>query len=125
MIIGSGIDLVQIDRIQNIITKWNLHFLNKVYTSNEIIYCEHKNNYRFQSYAGYFAAKEALTKAIGTGMQSIKWKEIEIRKDALGKPFIYLSGQAKTIAVKRMISNINLSISHTGKLAIAQVIIEG
>ena len=65
-----------------------------------------------------------MTKAIGTGMQGIKWKEIEIRKDTLGKPFLYLSGQAKSIAVKRMISNINLSISHTRKLAIAQVIIE-
>ena len=76
MILGIGIDIVEIDRIKNIIEKWNFHFLNKVYTLDERKYCEKKINQRFQSYAGYFAAKEACSKALGTGISGIKWKDI-------------------------------------------------
>jgi phosphopantetheine--protein transferase-like protein len=125
MIIGIGIDLVDITRIKVIISKWDVHFLHKIYTSPEIKYCDSKNKNRFQSYAGLFAAKEAFVKALGTGFRYIKWKEIEIKKDNLDKPIICLSGKASEIVSKRRITAINLSISHTKQLAIAQVIIEG
>lgn len=124
MIIGIGVDLVDIARIRAIISKWDVHFLHKIYTSPEIKYCESKNENRFQSYAGLFAAKEAFSKALGTGFCNLKWKEIEIKEDNLGKPIIYLTGKASEIASKRSITKINLSISHTKQLAIAQVIIE-
>ncbi len=124
MIIGTGIDIVDIDRIKKIIKKWDLHFLNKVYTLDEKYYCEQKKDSCFQSFAGYFAAKEAWVKAIGTGMKNIKWKEIEIKKDPLGRPFIKLYGLAMATAISRKISNTHLTISHTKQLAIAQVVIE-
>lgn len=125
MIIGTGIDIIEINRIRSVINKWNLRFLNRVYTSNEIHYCGQKKDSCFQSFAGYFSAKEAWAKAIGTGIYGIRWKEIEIRKDDLGKPYIHLSGQAQKMATKRGITNTNLSISHTRHWAIAQVILEG
>ncbi len=125
MIIGSGIDVIEIDRIRKIIKKWNLHFLNKIYTLNEIHYCKQKKDNCFQSFAGYFAAKEAWAKAIGSGINGIEWKEIEIKKDISGKPYIHLHGRAQKVATKRMVINTNLSISHTRQWAIAHVIIEG
>ena len=125
MIIGTGIDIIEIDRISKAINKWNTRFLNRVYTPNEIHYCRQKDGNCFLSFAGYFSAKEAWAKAIGTGIYGIKWIEIEIKKDNLGKPYIHLSGQAQEIATKRGVTNTNLSISHTRKLVISQVILEG
>ena len=125
MITGIGIDLVDIGRLKQIIIKWEGHFLNRVYTPNEIRYCERRKYSRFQTYAGFFAAKEACAKALGTGIQEgIKWKDIEIRNDNRGKPFICLSGLAQVSASNKKISNIKVSISHSEKLATAQVIME-
>ncbi len=124
MITGSGIDLVNIERLKNVINKWNNHFLRKIYTDQEIKYCEKKKKKRYQSYAGIFAAKEAWVKALGTGFYNIKWKEIEVRKNSLGRPMIHLSDRLLTITKKRKIDRIHLSISHTEELAIAQVIME-
>ncbi len=124
MIIGCGIDLVNIDRIKSIINRWDIRFLEKVYTEQEISYCEKKKNNRYQSYAGFFASKEAWVKALGTGFYNIKWKEIEVRKNSLGRPMIHLSDRLLTITKKRKIDRIHLSISHTEELATAQVIME-
>lgn len=125
MITGIGIDLIEIERIKQVITKWGEHFINKVYTSHEIKYCEEKRYNRFQSYAGLFAAKEACAKALGTGIQDgIKWKDFEIKNDRKGKPAIYLSGLAQIMVHKKKIRNIKVSISHSRTLATAQVIME-
>lgn len=124
MIVGSGIDLANISRIKRIIIKWDRRFLNKIYTANEIGYCEQKSNNRYHSYAGIFAAKEACAKALGTGFRDIKWKDIEVNNDSLGKPIIYLSNDLKNKFIEKEIDNVHLSISHTEKLAIAMVIIE-
>lgn len=125
MIVGVGIDLVEIERIKQIIIKWGEHFLNRVYTLNEIRYCEERRYNRFQTYAGFFAAKEACAKALGTGIrEGIKWKDIEIKNDSRGKPSICLSGLVQIRASSKKISNIKVSISHSKKLATAQVIME-
>jgi phosphopantetheine--protein transferase-like protein len=124
MIVGCGIDLVRISRIKKIIAKWDDCFLKRIYTQIEIDYCESKNERRYQSYAGYFAAKEAWVKAIGTGFREIKWKEIEIRNNNMGKPEIYLSNRLNKITKEKGIINIQLSISHVEGLAVALVIIE-
>jgi holo-[acyl-carrier protein] synthase len=124
MIVGTGIDLVEIVRIKRIIQKFGNRFLNKIYTNNEIIYCEKKNSIRYHSYAGMFAAKEACAKAFGTGFRNIKWKDIEINNNNFGKPNIYLSSALRNNFQKEEIRNINLTISHTNKIAIAMVIIE-
>lgn len=124
MIIGCGIDLVDIERIKKLIKKWNERFLKKIYTDGEISYCEKKNKNKYQSYAGFYAAKEACLKALGTGLRNIKWKEIEVKNDPLGKPLPYLSERILKVTENRKIYHIHLSISHTKELAIAQVIIE-
>ncbi|MDD4362884.1 MAG: holo-ACP synthase [Atribacterota bacterium] len=124
MIAGCGIDIVDVKRIKKIIKKWDTIFLDKFFTRQEIFYCEQKNNNKFQSYAGYFAAKEALVKAFGTGFRYFKFKEIEIQKNNLGKPLIHLSANMEKTYLQNKIVKIHLSISHTAELAIAQVIIE-
>ncbi len=125
MIIGCGIDLVSIDRIKKIINRWESHFLRKVYTEQEIMYCEMKNTNRYQSYAGMFAAKEAYVKALGTGFRQISWKEIEVDRDDQNKPIIRLSERLSRVNNHRNIDSVYVSISHTKKYAVAQVIIEG
>jgi len=125
LIIGCGIDLVKIERIEKIIKKWGDNFIFRVFTSVEREYCEKKKGTKFQSYAGKFAAKEALLKALGLGLREANWKEIEIKNDKLGQPVIDTSGKLKKIASTKGVSKYFISISHTKEYAIAQVILEG
>ena len=125
MIIGCGIDLVKIERIEKIIKKWGDNFVLRIFTSLEKEYCEKKKNNKYQSYAGKFAAKEALLKALGLGLREANWKEIEIKNDELGQPIIDTSGKLKNIASAKGVSKYFISISHSQEYAIAQVILEG
>jgi len=125
LIIGCGIDLVKIERIEKIIKKWGDNFVLRIFTSLEKEYCEKKKNNKYQSYAGKFAAKEALLKALGLGLREANWKEIEIKNDELGQPIIDTSGKLKNIASTKGVSRYFISISHTKEYAIAQVILEG
>lgn len=125
MIIGCGIDLVKIGRIEKIINKWGDNFTSRVFTLLEREYCEKKKSNKYQSYAGRFAAKEALLKSLGLGMRGINWKEIEIENDELGQPIIDMSGKLKKIASEKGVSKYFITISHTKDYAIAQVILEG
>ena len=125
MIIGCGIDLVRIERIEKIIKKWGDDFVLRIFTSLEKEYCEKKKNKKYQSYAGKFAAKEALLKSFGLGLREANWKEIEIKNDDLGQPIIETSGKLKNIASTKRVSKYFISISHTKEYAIAQVVLEG
>ncbi len=125
MIIGCGIDLIKIERIEKIIKKWGDNFTSRVFTLLEREYCEKKKGNKYQSYAGRFAAKEALLKALGLGLREANWKEIEIKNDELGQPIIDTSGKLKNIASAKGVSKYFIAISHTKDYAIAQVIIEG
>ena len=125
MIIGCGIDLVKIERLEKIIKKWGDNFIFSIFTSLEKEYCEKKKGNKYQSYAGKFAAKEALLKALGLGLRKANWKDIEIKNDKLGQPIIETSGKLKNIASAKGISKYFISISHTKEYAIAQVILEG
>ena len=125
MIIGCGIDLVKIERIEKIIKKWGNNFIFRIFTSLEREYCEKKKGNKYQSYAGKFAAKEALLKALGLGLREANWKEIEIKNNKLGQPVIDTSGKLKNIASIKGISKYFISISHTKECAVAQVILEG
>ena len=122
MIIGVGVDIVKVDRIKKVVSRTEC-FISKVFSENEIEYFNKKNN-NFETIAGYFAAKEALSKALGTGIRGFRLTDIEIRNDVLGKPEIILSEKIKKI------NNISeyrahLSISHTSEDAIAFVVLEG
>ncbi|TET10538.1 MAG: holo-[acyl-carrier-protein] synthase [Candidatus Atribacteria bacterium] len=125
MIVGCGIDLVKIERIEKIIKRWGDNFIFRIFTPLEIEYCEKKKGNKFQSYAGKFAAKEALLKALGLGLREANWKEIEIKNDELGQPIIDTSGKLKNIASAKGVSKYFISISHTKEYAATQVILEG
>jgi len=125
LIIGCGIDLVKIERIEKIIKKWGNNFIFRIFTSLEREYCEKKKGNKYQSYAGKFAAKEALLKALGLGLREANWKEIEIKNNKLGQPVIDTSGKLKNAASVKGVSKYFISISHTKEYAVAQVILEG
>ena len=123
MIKGIGVDIIDIPRIKKMITN-NGRFVEKIYSQNEIEYCRSK--YRKEvHYAARFAAKEAFFKALGTGWRyGMKWQDISVENDELGKPEIKLTGKTLENFNKNQYSHINLSISHTREYAAAVVVIE-
>ncbi len=125
LIIGCGIDLVKIERIEKIIKRWGDNFIFRIFTPSEREYCEKKKGNKYQSYAGRFTAKEALLKSLGLGLRGGNWKEIEIENNELGQPIIETSGKLKNIALVKGVSKYFITISHTKDYAIAQVILEG
>ena len=121
MIYGTGIDIVEIDRIQKAMQ--NPNFLQRFFSQEEIeFFSSHK--FAPQSVAGKFAGKEAFSKAIGTGIRDFRLCEVEILSDELGKPHIALSGDAKRVTDELGICGLYISISHSKKYAVAQVIAE-
>ena len=122
MILGIGVDIVEIRRIREILAKDN-GFLEKIFTSNEIEYLR-RRNLRPEYVAGRFAAKEAVSKALGTGFRGFSFRDIIIENSTLGKPIITLKGKARVIANKTGNTNIHLSISHGEDNAIAYAVLE-
>jgi len=123
MIKGTGADIIAIDRIKKAISK-DSKFADKIFSEEEIDYCNSKFRKEIH-FAGRFAAKEAFFKALGTGWRDgMKWTEIIIVNDELGKPEIRISGKTRELFNDLGMENINLSISHTKEFAVAFVIIE-
>jgi len=120
LIKGLGVDIIEIDRIEKAIQN-NEGFLYRLFTEKEIEFFK-ACNYRTNTIAGSFAAKEAVVKALGTGVRGFSWKDIEIVRDKLGKPDVLLHGSAKDIAIEKNIKNFLLSISHCKAYAIAEAI---
>jgi len=113
MIIGIGIDLVEVPRIEVAISRWGGRFEARVFTQKELTYCNSKKD-KAQRVACRFAAKEALLKALGTGWRDgIDWKEIEVTNDELGKPIISLSGKTEEISRQLGVKSVLLSITST------------
>jgi holo-[acyl-carrier protein] synthase len=124
MIVGSGIDLVEIERIQHSIERYGSRFLNRVYTPAEQAYCLRKRN-AAESFAARFAAKEAGAKALGTGIgYGVTWREIEVGRAPGGKPLLVYHGRAAQIASRLGVANTALSLTHSNQLASASVILE-
>jgi holo-[acyl-carrier protein] synthase len=125
MIIGIGVDLVEIERIQESFERYGERFLNRVYTDAEQAYCLRKRN-AAESLAARFAAKEAGAKALGTGIsQGIGWKEIEVVRNPSGKPSLRLHGRAAEIARRLGATRAAIALTHSRKLAQATVTLEG
>jgi holo-[acyl-carrier protein] synthase len=124
VIVGLGLDIAEIDRITAAITRHGAAILERLYTPTEVAYCEsHKN--KFERYAARFAAKEAAMKALGTGWtHGVRWRDIEVANAPGGKPTLRLQGVARQFAEKLGVRNISLTITHSGNLALAQVIFE-
>jgi len=124
LIIGCGIDLVKIERIEKIIKRWGDNLTSRMFTLLEREYCKKRKSNKYQSYAGKFAAKEALLKALGLGLGGVNWTEIEISNNELGQPIIKTSGKLNIIVSKKGVSKYFLTISHTKDYAVAEVILE-
>ena len=124
MIVGLGVDIAEVPRIKATIERRGELFLRRVFTPNEIKYCERFKN-KFERYAGRFAAKEAAMKALGTGWNyGVRWQDCEIIRLPGGRPTIAFHGKAGEFAAKLGVRNTALSISHSAEQAIAQVILE-
>jgi holo-[acyl-carrier protein] synthase len=125
MITGVGIDIVHIPRLERITKRWNNRFLHRIFTREELAYVRKKSR-PAMSLAGFFAAKEATVKAIGTGFsQGITFLEIYVKHDNRGRPMISISGKALEAASASGASQWHLSISHDAEYAVATVIMEG
>lgn len=122
-ILGTGIDIVEIDRIRKALEK-GPGFENRVYTPDEVSYIG-SNASSPQHAAGIFAVKEAVLKAFGIGLKNIEWKDIEVLRDSLGKPYVVLHDMAQSFALGHGIEKIHISISHERGYAVAQAIAEG
>ncbi|CAN2326909.1 Phosphopantetheinyl transferase (holo-ACP synthase) [Fusobacterium sp. oral taxon C10] len=121
MILGIGNDIIEIERIEKAILREG--FKNKVYTQKELKNIEKRGN-RVETYAGIFSAKEAISKAIGTGVREFSLTDLEILNDDLGKPYVIVSEKLdKIIKNKKEDYQIEISISHSKKYAIAMAII--
>ena len=124
LIVGLGLDIAEVDRIEAAIARHGAPFLERLFTPAEVEYCEKHRN-KFERYAARFAAKEATMKALGTGWASgVRWRDIEVVRAASGKPSLQLSGESAALAKKMGVRNIALTITHSGNLALAEVIFE-
>jgi holo-[acyl-carrier protein] synthase len=124
LIVGTGIDLTEVSRIQAAITRNGDRFLHRVYTPGEIAYVERKAH-RFERYAARFAAKEAGMKALGTGWRrGVRWVDFEVANLPSGRPTLRLHGRAAEIAAEMGVRNISLSLTHTVETGMAFVIFE-
>lgn len=122
MIIGTGIDIIETARIEK--SKNNKRFLDRLFTEYEREYFKQKN-YNKNTISGIFAAKEAVSKALGYGIRYYKWTDIEINHNKYGKPLIILRNNAENISKTLGVSNVNITISHIDEYAIAFATIEG
>lgn len=120
--ISCGTDIIEIDRIKEAIEKTSDKFLNKIFSTREIEYCESKKNAKYEHYAARFAAKEAVFKSVSIFLKDkydITWKDAEILNDKNGKPYVILND----IYFKEKIKSIDVSMSHCKNYATANVIV--
>jgi holo-[acyl-carrier protein] synthase len=125
MLIGTGVDLIEVGRIAHSIERFGERFLRRVYTDHEIAYCRGRR-VSAESFAARFAAKEAGAKALGTGIsRGVTWNEFQVARNPGGRPVLELRGRAALLAKELGVRAISLSLTHTGSLAMATVVMEG
>ncbi len=113
-----GVDIIEIERVAAVIERWRERFLTRVYTEAELRYCRG----RIPELAARFAGKEAITKALGTGILGLAWREMEILADPLGKPTVTLHGRARARAESVGLVQFAISLSHSRDYAVAMVV---
>ncbi len=122
--ITTGVDIIEVPRVARAVTRWGERFFRRVYTPAEVAFCRG----RLGELAVRFAAKEAVSKALGTGIvgpQGVGWRDIEILPDRWGKPLVYLHGRAKSRAAELGLTDFALSLSHERAYAVAFVVATG
>jgi holo-[acyl-carrier protein] synthase len=124
MIVGTGIDIAETARIEQALERHGTRFSRRLFTPEEIAYCEQFKN-KSERYAARFAAKEAAFKALGTGWrEGVRWLDVEVTHLPSGKPELRLSGRAEELARQRGVERMAISISHSNHYVVAQVIFE-
>ena len=121
MKLATGVDLIEIARIEEVVARHGKHYLERVFTLAELEYC----GKRVESLAGRFAAKEAVAKALGSGIGDVSWKEIEILGDEQNAPVLKLYGEAESRAKERGLTTWSVSISHSQSHSVAFVVAMG
>jgi holo-[acyl-carrier protein] synthase len=123
-ILGVGLDLVENDRMEEVLSRWDGRFRDRVFTAREQAYCEAKA-VPWRHYAGRWAVKEAVSKAFGTGIHAdLSWLDMEVANDpASGAPSVILSDKGQALAAKHNVSRVVISLSHTRHYAVAQAIL--
>ena len=123
-VLGVGIDLVECARIQHSLDRFGDRFLHRVFTEGEIAYAT-SMKVPAKHLAARFAAKEAVSKAFGTGIgKAMGWRDIDVRKKPSGEPFLVLEGGAKDLAAQRGVKNALITLSHTDNHAVAMIVLE-
>ena len=125
MIVGSGVDMIEIARIAETLARYGDRFCQRIYLPGEIRYCRSKKN-SAESFAARFAAKEAAAKALGTGIHfGVSWRDIEVVRTPSGRPTLMFHGRAAEIARDLGVRNAVISLTHSRTEALAQVVLEG
>jgi holo-[acyl-carrier protein] synthase len=125
MIIGLGLDLVEVPRIRSLLERHADRFKERAFTAAECAYCDSCADAAMH-YAARFAAKEAGAKALGTGFsEGVFWQDIEVVRDASGAPVLKLHGGALALAMKKGMTHAHITLTHTKDIAAAQVVLEG
>ncbi len=123
-VIGIGVDLVECARIQHSLDRFGDRFLHRVFTEGEIAYSQ-SMKFPARHLAARFAAKEAISKAFGTGIgKAMGWKDIDVHKKPSGEPFVVLEGGAKQLAADRGVTKVWITLSHTDNHAMAVIVLE-
>jgi holo-[acyl-carrier protein] synthase len=124
-ILGIGVDLAEVERIQHSLDRFGERFMKRVFTEGEIAYCQ-SMKCPARHFAARFAAKEAVSKAFGTGIgKAMGWRDIDVHKKKSGEPFLVLHGGANLLGEGRGLKSSWISLSHTDHHAVAMIVIEG
>lgn len=124
-VLGIGVDLVECARIEHSLERFGDRFLHRVFTDGEIAYSR-SMKFPARHLAARFAAKEAVSKAFGTGIgKSMGWRDIDVQKRESGEPFLVLTGGAQELAANRGVSSTLITLSHTDHHAMAMIVLEG
>ena len=125
MIIGIGIDLVKVERVERAVARWSDGFTKRIFTEGELEYCLRQKRPGLHL-AARIGVKEAVMKAFGTGLSGgVRWKDIEVVRDEKGKPGVWLSGRLGDMATEMGVSETLVSFSHDTGYAVAQAVLMG
>lgn len=122
MIVGIGVDIVEVARIAKALERQPDRFLRRMFTPAEIAYCCASEQHRNGRLAARFAAKEAALKSLGLGLRGVKWTDVAIARDKAGRPTLQISGRLAEIAREQGVTAFHVSLSHSKDYALAQVV---
>ena len=115
----TGVDIIEIERVQEVIDRWGPRFLRRIYTRAELDFCRG----RVPELAVRFAGKEAVMKALGTGRKGVSWRDVEILPDRRKAPLVFLHGRARRRAQRLGLGEPAISLSHSRHYAVASVVV--